>query len=52
VKLGRPNHSSVVTACQRLTKQIEAGAGVSLAPGEPPVLLSDLVALIETDLQR
>ncbi len=52
VKLGRPNHSSVVTACQRLSKQIRAGADVSLAPGEPPIALSELVALIEADLQR
>ena len=52
VKLGRPNHSSVVTACQRLGRQLEADGSIALSPGEPPVALSDLVALIESDVQR
>jgi len=51
-KLGRPNHSSVVTACQRLEKQMEAGAGVRLGAGEPETPLSALVREIETDLSR
>ncbi len=50
VKLGRPNHSSVVTACQRIGAQIEAGRGIRLTPGEPETLLSDLIREIETGL--
>jgi len=51
-KLGRPNHSSVVTACQRLEKQMAAGAGIRLSPGEPETPFSALVREIETDLTR
>jgi len=48
VKLGRPNHSSVVTACQRLQRRIDAGERLPLTPGEPGILYSDLVGEIET----
>ena len=51
-KLGRPNHSSAVTACQRLEKQMAAGAGIRLSAGEPETPLSSLVREIETDLTR
>jgi chromosomal replication initiator protein len=52
VKLNRPNHSSVVTACQRLSRQMDDGGTLAMAPGEPPTPLTDLVGLIESDLQR
>jgi len=49
-KLGRPNHSSVVTACQRLQKRIDGGERLPLVPGEAGVAYTDLIAEIETSL--
>lgn len=46
-KLGRPNHSSVVTACQRLQRRIDAGDRVVMTPGEPGTLYTDLIRDIE-----
>ncbi len=52
VKLGRPNHSSVVTACQRLQRRLDAGEGLCVAPGEPRVRYTDLMGEIESGLAR
>ena len=52
VKLGRPNHSSVVTACQRFEKQLAAGGTIRLTPGEPETPLADLLHRVETEVKR
>jgi len=40
--LGRPNHSTVVTACQRMRRAIESGATVDLDDGTGPVPVVEL----------
>lgn len=40
--LGRPNHSSVVTACQRVARQLSRGEAVALGLECDGLLLSDL----------
>lgn len=47
--LGRPNHSTVITALQRLRGQIEAGVRISLGPGRGEPAVGDL---LETLAQR
>jgi chromosomal replication initiator protein len=42
--MGRPNHSTIITACQRMARQIENGATVALSlsgPHEPLGALCD-----------
>ncbi|MBL8991093.1 MAG: ATP-binding protein [Phycisphaerae bacterium] len=47
--LGRPNHSTVITALQRLRGQIEAGVRISLGPGRGEPAVGEL---LETLAQR
>lgn len=43
VKLGRPNHSTVVTASQRVTNMIKAGERVAVGGASDGLLVEDLV---------
>ncbi|MEM1184538.1 MAG: DnaA/Hda family protein [Planctomycetota bacterium] len=46
VKLGRPNHSTVVTASRRLASKMEASERVSVGCSSDGLLVSDLVAQV------
>lgn len=41
--LGRPNHSTVITACQRVARQIHDGIAIPLGPQGNPCSLQSLV---------
>lgn len=47
--MGRPNHSTVITACQRIQKQIEAGEECDTSRGR--ATLADLCARLRMTLQ-
>lgn len=49
--MGRPNHSTIITACQRMTRQIESGATVALHPTGPHEPISALVERLSEQLQ-
>jgi len=40
--LGRPNHSTVITACQRVARQIHDGIAIPLGPQGNPCSLQSL----------
>ncbi len=48
--IGRKNHSTVITACRRLEKQMEAGQGVSLAPGAEATPITDVFDRVKARL--
>lgn len=52
IKLGRPNHSSVVTACKRLERQLDDGVTLKLTPGEPETPVADLVERVVQEARR
>ncbi len=50
--LGRPNHSTVVTACKRVEEQIRSGAMCDAGPDLASVSVADLAERIARDVQR
>jgi len=50
VKLGRPNHSTVVTASRRVATMIEAGAAVDVGCDSDGLAVSDFVAAVRRRL--
>lgn len=50
--LGRKNHSTVITACQRMGRQLEADAPVMLPGGAGPTTPSELVHTLRRQIAR
>lgn len=50
--IGRPSHSTVITAYQRLLKQMEAGEGYGIGPGGEAMSISGLVQSLAESLTR
>lgn len=48
--MGRPNHSTIITACQRMTRQIEQGQSVAIMPGSPHEPLAGLCDRLADEL--
>lgn len=48
--IGRRNHSTVITACRRLEKQIEAKQGVPLTPGAHDTPIADVFDRVKARL--
>ena len=48
--IGRKNHSTVITACKRLEKQIGAREGVSLSHGAPETPIADVFDRVKARL--
>ncbi|MGD9690683.1 MAG: DnaA/Hda family protein [Phycisphaerales bacterium] len=49
--LGRPNHSTVITAFQRIGRQLKDGLVVCLGPGRGEALLSDLAQRVRASVR-
>jgi len=50
--IGRKNHSTVITACLRVEKQIASGAGVTLTPGAGETPVADVYDRVRARLSR
>ncbi|MEO0586729.1 MAG: DnaA/Hda family protein [Planctomycetota bacterium] len=50
--MGKTNHSTVITAHQRLRRQMDAGETVELVAGEPAMRLQDLLDRLRRSVQR
>lgn len=50
--MGRPNHSTIVTACKRFQGQIDADQPVDLGPEFQGMTVKDLCEQVATELQR
>jgi hypothetical protein len=50
--MSRPNHSSVITACQRVEAQIRAGAECAAGPGLDRVTVAELAERLEREVVR
>ena len=48
--IGRKNHSTVITACKRLEKQIREHVGMSLSPGAAETPVADVFDRVKTRL--
>jgi chromosomal replication initiator protein len=48
--IGRPNHSTVITAHRRLDRQMAEGMRCEQRPGEPGVLVSELLDQLASQL--
>ncbi|MEM1422531.1 MAG: helix-turn-helix domain-containing protein, partial [Planctomycetota bacterium] len=48
--IGRKNHSTVITACKRLEKQIGERVGVSMSPGAPETPVADVFDRVKARL--
>jgi chromosomal replication initiator protein len=51
-RMSRPNHSTVITACQRIKKQLGADEQVSCGPGLPATSLRGLVESLRRQVMR